>query len=109
LYILFFSIFVIGYNVVTIVFVSSFVIGFGKNYPKYPHHSSSSCPDAPAPCDWDNFESPEPNVHVLEGALVGGPDGPDDKAIFIFIETLVLDNILLHVFYSIAKTVFSNF
>jgi endoglucanase len=57
----------------------SFVVGFGKNYPKYPHHSSSSCPDAPTPCDWDNFESPEPNFHVLEGALVGGPDRTDDQ------------------------------
>ncbi len=65
---------------VTVLRISfSFVVGFGKNYPKYPHHASSSCPDAPEPCDWDNFESPDPNFHVLEGALVGGPDRTDDQ------------------------------
>lgn len=56
----------------------SFVVGFGKTPPKRPHHSSSSCPSAPAPCDWDNFNSPEPNAHVLKGALVGGPDQNDN-------------------------------
>jgi len=38
----------------------------------------SSCPDAPAVCDWDTFDSPEPNFHVLTGALVGGPDQNDN-------------------------------
>ncbi|XP_078367250.1 endoglucanase A-like [Oculina patagonica] len=56
----------------------SFVVGFGKNPPKRPHHSSSSCPSAPKPCGWDNFKSPEPNAHVLKGALVGGPDQNDN-------------------------------
>jgi hypothetical protein len=37
----------------------------------------SSCPPAPAVCDWDTYDSPEPNYHVLTGALVGGPDEND--------------------------------
>ena len=60
----------------------SFVVGFGNNPPQRPHHSSSSCPDAPAVCDWDNFNMPGPNTHTLYGALVGGPgsQGSDDIA-----------------------------
>ena len=38
----------------------------------------SSCPPAPAVCDWDTFDSPDPNYHVLTGALVGGPDENDN-------------------------------
>ena len=30
----------------------SFVVGFGKNPPKEPHHRGSSCPKYPARCDW---------------------------------------------------------
>lgn len=56
----------------------SFVVGFGHNPPQRPHHSSSSCPSAPAPCDWSNFHDPSPNAHVLKGALVGGPDQNDN-------------------------------
>ena len=37
----------------------------------------SSCPPAPARCDWSTFHSPNPNFHVLTGALVGGPDEYD--------------------------------
>lgn len=33
----------------------------------------SSCPWKPAPCGWDNLHTGNPNPHVLEGALVGGP------------------------------------
>jgi hypothetical protein len=29
-------------------------------------------------CDWEAFESPDPNPQVLEGALVGGPGANDD-------------------------------
>lgn len=57
----------------------SFVVGFGNNSPQKPHHRSSSCPEAPAPCDWSNFSNPGPNPQVLYGALVGGPDAPDDQ------------------------------
>jgi hypothetical protein len=37
----------------------------------------SSCPDAPAACDWNTYNSAGPNAHVLTGALVGGPDSND--------------------------------
>merc|ERR1712061_243909 len=56
----------------------SFVVGFGDNPPCRPHHSSSSCPDLPEPCDWDDFSSPDCNDQTLEGALVGGPDQNDN-------------------------------
>ena len=56
----------------------SFVVGFGHNPPQRPHHRSSSCPSAPAPCGWDTFRDPGPNAHVLLGALVGGPDQSDN-------------------------------
>ncbi|XP_069681406.1 uncharacterized protein [Periplaneta americana] len=56
----------------------SFVVGFGNNPPTHSHHRSSSCPDAPATCDWGTFSSSAPNAHVLYGALVGGPDANDN-------------------------------
>jgi len=56
----------------------SFVCGFGSNPPARPHHRSSSCPPAPAACDWNTFNSPDPNYNVLTGALVGGPDQNDN-------------------------------
>ena len=37
----------------------------------------SSCPKAPAVCDWNSYNSPNPNPQVLYGALVGGPDQSD--------------------------------
>ncbi|XP_076049348.1 endoglucanase A-like [Oratosquilla oratoria] len=52
----------------------SFVVGFGHNPPERPHHASSSCPDPPASCDWSDYNSLEPNNHILYGALIGGPD-----------------------------------
>ncbi|XP_069681404.1 endoglucanase E-4-like [Periplaneta americana] len=56
----------------------SFVVGYGTNPPTHVHHGSSSCPDAPAICDKTNYWSPDPNAHVLYGALVGGPDANDN-------------------------------
>ncbi|XP_028403983.1 uncharacterized protein LOC114526577 isoform X2 [Dendronephthya gigantea] len=55
----------------------SFVVGFGENPPQRPHHRSSSCPDRPASCTWQNYNQPGPNPQVLNGALVGGPDNDD--------------------------------
>merc|ERR1712150_85777 len=55
----------------------SFVVGFGKDPPQKPHHRSSSCPST-GPCDWNNYNSPDPNPHILYGALVGGPGDNDD-------------------------------
>ncbi|KAK6177594.1 hypothetical protein SNE40_015664 [Patella caerulea] len=55
----------------------SYVIGYTNNYPLHPHHASSSCPNPPATCDWDVFDSTKPNTHILYGALVGGPNTHD--------------------------------
>jgi len=55
----------------------SYVVGWGDNPPQKPHHRAASCPDPPAKCDWDNYSSGEPNPHVLNGALVGGPNRDD--------------------------------
>ena len=49
----------------------SFEIGFGKDYPKNPHHRTaqgSYC---------DNMNEPAAARHILYGALVGGPDASD--------------------------------
>jgi len=56
----------------------SFVVGFGNNPPQRPHHRSSSCPDEPAECDWDEYNQSGPNYQILYGALVGGPDQNDN-------------------------------
>nr|AXQ39838.1 beta-1,4-endoglucanase [Loboptera decipiens] len=56
----------------------SYVVGYGNNPPTHAHHRSSSCPDAPAACDWNTFNGGQANAHVLYGALVGGPGANDD-------------------------------
>jgi len=56
----------------------SFVCGFGVNPPQRPHHASSSCPDRPATCTWNDYTNPGPNPQILYGALVGGPDLNDN-------------------------------
>ncbi|PSN33998.1 Endoglucanase E-4 [Blattella germanica] len=55
----------------------SYVVGYGNNPPSHEQHRSSSCPDAPATCDWNTYNGGQPNAHVLYGALVGGPDSND--------------------------------
>ncbi|MGP4111591.1 glycoside hydrolase family 9 protein [Streptomyces sp. 4N509B] len=51
---------------------SSYVVGFGENPPQNPHHRT-------AHGSWtDQLTAPAETRHVLYGALVGGPDGPDD-------------------------------
>lgn len=55
----------------------SYVVGWGNDPPQRPHHRAASCPDRPAKCDWDNYQSPDPNPQVLNGALVGGPNRDD--------------------------------
>jgi endoglucanase len=52
---------------------SSYVIGFGNNSPKNPHHRTAHG------SWWDSQEVPAQTRHVLYGALVGGPSAPDDK------------------------------
>jgi len=51
---------------------SSYVIGFGANPPRNPHHRTAHG------SWWDSMQVPEETRHVLYGALVGGPSAPDD-------------------------------
>lgn len=46
--------------------------------PKHTYFTCSTCPSPPRDCDWSAFTSNEPNIHLLQGALVGGP-GEDDS------------------------------
>ncbi|MEW9549908.1 glycoside hydrolase family 9 protein [Nonomuraea sp. NPDC050783] len=51
---------------------SSYLIGFGANPPKNPHHRT-------AHGSWtDQITNPEQTRHTLYGALVGGPPEPND-------------------------------
>ena len=67
----------------------SYVIGYSGGFegpkvswPKTPHHRGSSCPtDFSVPCGEDFMymsKNPNPNVNILFGALVGGPDKMDN-------------------------------
>lgn len=52
---------------------ASYLIGFGQNPPRNPHHRT-------AHGSWtDNIQQPTQSRHVLYGALVGGPGQPDDS------------------------------
>ena len=53
-------------------------MGYGVNPPVRPHHRSSTCPST-GTCDWNTYNGPQPNAHVLYGALVGGPKAADDQ------------------------------
>ncbi|XP_046333781.2 endoglucanase E-4-like [Haliotis rufescens] len=55
----------------------SYVIGFGTNPPRRPHHRAASCPSLPAPCGWDEQQMKVPDPHTLYGAMVGGPGKSD--------------------------------
>jgi endoglucanase len=55
----------------------SYLVGYGRNFPKQPHHRAASCPLPPTACGWDWFARDAPNPQVLLGALVGGPDAND--------------------------------
>lgn len=37
-------------------------------------NQNRSCQNKPATCDWNDYNSPNPNGQVLNGALVGGPN-----------------------------------
>ncbi|MGD9155219.1 MAG: glycoside hydrolase family 9 protein [Bacillota bacterium] len=54
---------------------SSYVVGFGNNYPKFPHHRAASGRMEAAPA-YETKKDPE--KHLLYGALVGGPDSADE-------------------------------
>ncbi|MEV6816876.1 glycoside hydrolase family 9 protein, partial [Micromonospora sp. NPDC051296] len=51
---------------------SSYVIGFGNNPPRNPHHRTAHG------SWWDNMTVPTETRHTLYGALVGGPSSPND-------------------------------
>ncbi|MFC7549411.1 glycoside hydrolase family 9 protein [Plantactinospora sp. GCM10030261] len=51
---------------------SSYVIGFGANPPKNPHHRTAHG------SWWDSQTVPAETRHVLYGALVGGPSSAND-------------------------------
>ncbi|HET9315429.1 MAG TPA: glycoside hydrolase family 9 protein, partial [Vicinamibacteria bacterium] len=51
----------------------SFVVGFGTNPPRNPHHRT-------AHGSWtDSIQNPTVSRHIIYGALVGGPKAPDDQ------------------------------
>ncbi|MEN8905850.1 MAG: glycoside hydrolase family 9 protein [Clostridiales bacterium] len=54
---------------------SSYVVGFGENYPQNPHHRASS-----GRYEWQPAieHKSDPQRHLLYGALVGGPDSNDE-------------------------------
>ncbi|MEN3611721.1 glycoside hydrolase family 9 protein [Plantactinospora sp. ZYX-F-223] len=51
---------------------SSYMIGFGANPPRNPHHRTAHG------SWWDSMQVPEATRHTLYGALVGGPSSPND-------------------------------
>ncbi|GGM35265.1 hypothetical protein GCM10011608_19860 [Micromonospora sonchi] len=51
---------------------SSYVVGFGANPPKNPHHRTAHG------SWWDSMTVPTETRHTLHGALVGGPSSPND-------------------------------
>jgi hypothetical protein len=51
---------------------SSYMIGFGANPPRNPHHRTAHG------SWWDSQTVPTETRHVLYGALVGGPSAPND-------------------------------
>jgi endoglucanase len=51
---------------------ASYVVGHGNNAPLQAHHRGASG------VGWEGFRNGQPNVHSLEGALVGGPGSAND-------------------------------
>lgn len=52
----------------------SYVVGYGFNSPRNPHHRAAHGSET------NDISNPTENRHVLFGALVGGPSAPDDFA-----------------------------
>lgn len=50
----------------------SYEVGFGSNYPKFPHHRAASGRD-----ETKGEKKTQPEKHILYGALVGGPNQND--------------------------------
>jgi endoglucanase len=53
---------------------SSYVVGFGENYPKFPHHRAAS---GRLEGELTREDKDDPERHILYGALVGGPKDDD--------------------------------
>ena len=53
---------------------SSYLVGYGNNFPSQPHSREASG------VGWDGFNNGRPNAHVNFGALVGGPVRADDMS-----------------------------
>lgn len=59
----------------------SYIVGYGKNYPKHVHHRGASIPhngvkySCRGGTKWRDTKKPNPNIIV--GAMVGGPDKHD--------------------------------
>lgn len=62
----------------TIIDKNIFHLSISFVYPLTYFSFHSSCDYPPEVCDWNDFNSPDPNPHVLQGALVGGPDQNDN-------------------------------
>lgn len=58
---------------------SSYVIGYGCNPPKNPHHRDSAL-TLEESGDWVIFNTKEENANPVIGGLVGGPDLTDSWA-----------------------------
>lgn len=63
----------------------SYMIGFGRNYPKHSHHRAASLPSIKVQpgkigCGqgFEYFNSQNPDANVAMGAIVGGPDQSDN-------------------------------
>ena len=57
----------------------SFLVGYGDDYPRNPHHKAAACASPPAQCTWGTFgDTSTDNPHTLYGALVGGPKAAND-------------------------------
>ncbi|CAI5950928.1 unnamed protein product [Closterium sp. NIES-64] len=62
----------------------SYMVGFSSSYPQRVHHRGASLPsiwvnNTRMGCNdgWPAFKSKAPNVNVLTGAVIGGPDSSD--------------------------------
>jgi hypothetical protein len=57
----------------------SMVVGVGRDPPRRTQDRAAACPAAPAVCNRvTGFLSPDPDAHVLRGALLHGPGFADD-------------------------------
>merc|ERR1711923_513186 len=54
----------------------SFVVGYGEDPPQRPHHRSSTCPDAPAPCGWDEFKGSQVKPQIKMTTYKDGSSNP---------------------------------